>query len=127
VLVLKPEQLILLLMTLAINLIALVLEPVSLCLSVQDLLLHFHLVQVLVSGLLQFSVVGMDVVHLSLEPIEEVFPVHIHIVLHLPCQHVDALVHLREVLIDLILGCHIVVELLLCPHLELLQVYEVPL
>ena len=77
-LILIPEELLLLLMALGIDLIALIFEPIAFSLAIENFLLEFHFVEVLVGGLLQFSVVRVDVIHFSLETIEEVLTVYVY-------------------------------------------------
>lgn len=125
--VLELEELVGLVVAPLVDLVALVLEPVSLRLPVHYLLLQLHLVQILVGRLLQLPVVRVDVVHLPLEPVEEVLPVHVDRAAHLPHQRVNAVVHLPKGLVNFVLGHHLVVELLLRPHLILLHVNQIAL
>lgn len=122
VFVLVSVELFLLLVALVVDLVALVFEPVPFSLPVKDFLFQFHLVEVLISRLLEFSVVGMDVVHFALESVKEILSVQVDRVSHFVYDLVNALVHLFEALVDVILGCHFMVELLLGSHSELLSV-----
>jgi hypothetical protein len=62
----------------------------------------------------------VDVVHFSLESIEEVFAMKIDRISYLVHDFVNVLIHLFKVLINFILFKNIMIELLLCSNSELL-------
>ena len=64
----------------------------------------------------------MYVVHLSLEPIEEIFSVMIYWVSNLINNLIDAFVHFTEVAINLLFRLHFMTKLLFSTDFELLYV-----